>query len=662
MKLLRIFLALFLLALPAHATVTNSVSSTTIAGNASQTVFTFNFIGVTANDITVIFTDAAGNQTVVPQGQYTLSLNSALPGNIWGIGGSVTYPLVGSPIASGTTLTIARSVPNTQTVSSNQGQAFPTAVEAGMDLLAMQIQQFQATGKVLEASPADTCSSLGFLPQAIQRANQVIGFDGTGCNPVAVSTLPVGVVSSAMQPVVSAASLSAGRTAFGLGAMATEGIGAGLQDNGGGSARVNFTTASDSTGQTVDATYHLTQRFATGAITYTLPITSGLWNGYGFWITALTGQVTLSPNAADNFAGMGSGVALVILPGQNVFITTNGAGTWWAQNVQLIGSTTPLNLQISTSVASNKLTVAVKNLNGNDPSPTSPVLAGFRSQTATNGNTIIGTITAPLSFTVNAASSMGCTTTVVCRLWGELICQTESSGACTSILVGLSLQSSATNIYPLLENVLQTTGSGINGGTTINTIQTSVSALSNKAIRIAFYVEAVWTNSVGWAAPTVVQIFGPGIKKPGDVVQRVFSTNSTSSTSNTSFAAATNFNQAITPTSVANIIHVVALANFQTTANDGGYFQLSRGTPCSTLIGMQASVSGTASVIAVAPVEGFDYPATASSTTYALCAKSSVNGATAINNNAGNISSMTVEEIMGALEPANDNQPLRKVV
>jgi hypothetical protein len=322
--------------------VTNATSSVTIAGNASQTVFPFNFIAVAPNDIAVIYTDASGNQTTIPQGQYTLSLNAVLTGNIWGIGGSVTYPLVGSPIANNTSLTIARAVPYLQTVSSNQGQAFPTAVEAGMDLLAMQIQQIDALfGRGIAIPVSDSCGSLGALPSAAQRANQVLGFDSTGCNPVMVSTLPSGVVSSAMQPVVNAASLAAGRAAFGLGSMAVENVNGGtcggtaIQDDGAGFARVVLTTVPDASNQAVTCAFHMTQRAATGAITYTLARASTTYfNGFGFWVNALGsgGPVTITPNASDNFVGISSGTPIVLQPGTWAWLSTNAASSavWYA--------------------------------------------------------------------------------------------------------------------------------------------------------------------------------------------------------------------------------------------------------------------------------------------------------------------------------------------
>lgn len=200
-----------------RATVNAANISVTIGGNGSITSFTFPFIGVAPSDVTVVYTDANGNQTTLVQNtQYTITLNAPPVGSVWGIGGTVTYPLVGSPIASGTTLTIYRSLPLQQTVSSNQGQAFPLAVETGMDLLEMQVQQVNnLLGRALLQPITDTCT-LSPMPGQIQRANNVLGFDSTGCIPVALSTLPAAFVSAAMQPVVENPTLVGARAAMGI--------------------------------------------------------------------------------------------------------------------------------------------------------------------------------------------------------------------------------------------------------------------------------------------------------------------------------------------------------------------------------------------------------------------------------------------------------------
>lgn len=120
-------------------------SQITVAGNAAATSFSFPFIAGSEDYIVVTFTDTDGTQTVLDPASYTLSINAPATGALWGVGGTVTYPLVGSPIANGTSLTIARNLTLTQLVSiSNQGDFSPEVIEEALDILEMQIQQVSA--------------------------------------------------------------------------------------------------------------------------------------------------------------------------------------------------------------------------------------------------------------------------------------------------------------------------------------------------------------------------------------------------------------------------------------------------------------------------------------------------------------------------------------
>lgn len=131
-------------------TVSTTTNQQTFGGNGSTVVFTFSFIGVSAQYLSLIFTDADGAQTTVPPAQYLISINPVLPNEIWGAGGTVTYPLIGAPILAGTTLTLTRILPLTQEISiSNQGNFYPQTVETIDDLLEMQVQQVSArTGQI----------------------------------------------------------------------------------------------------------------------------------------------------------------------------------------------------------------------------------------------------------------------------------------------------------------------------------------------------------------------------------------------------------------------------------------------------------------------------------------------------------------------------------
>lgn len=126
-------------------TISTSASASTLGGNGVTTIFNFSFIAGSASNVQVIYTDANGNQTVLTPSQYTLVINSAPAGSLWGVGGTVTYPTSGPAIAAGTSLTIERIVPLTQLVTiSNQGDFYPQVVERALDILCLEIQQVSA--------------------------------------------------------------------------------------------------------------------------------------------------------------------------------------------------------------------------------------------------------------------------------------------------------------------------------------------------------------------------------------------------------------------------------------------------------------------------------------------------------------------------------------
>ena len=124
--------------------MTISVSSSQItvaATGASQ--YAFPFIGVATNDISVLYTAANGTVNTVPNTAYYVTLNAAVAGQIWGVGGYV-IPVTPSNYSSGS-LTIIRTLPFTQTAEiSNQGNQYPIVTERALDTLCMEIQQVAA--------------------------------------------------------------------------------------------------------------------------------------------------------------------------------------------------------------------------------------------------------------------------------------------------------------------------------------------------------------------------------------------------------------------------------------------------------------------------------------------------------------------------------------
>jgi hypothetical protein len=330
-------------------TVATTLNKITYAGTGGTTSFPFSYAfpgGVTTSqaalDLVVTFVSTAGVATVIAFGpntnQYQLTLNAAVSPNPTGVGGIVTYNPGGIPIAIGTTLTIQRILPEIQGTSyQNQGTLWQTVVEQSLDYLTMMVQQIQATfGNFIQAPQTDPVGLNYTVPTAAQRANLALIFDSSG-NVTAGASSSV-AVSAPMIPVVQAASLSVARTALGLGAMATEGIGGGLQDDGASNARVFFPVTALAVTTTITSAHFLNKIKTTGPITLNLNRANTYWTGFGFWVENLNpgGIITITVNAADQIETIGSGVSYLLNVGDSIYICTNAAssGTWFVELTQ----------------------------------------------------------------------------------------------------------------------------------------------------------------------------------------------------------------------------------------------------------------------------------------------------------------------------------------
>jgi hypothetical protein len=148
-------------------------------------------------------------------------------------------------------------------------------------------------------------------------------------------------------------------------------------------------------------------------------------------------------------------------------------------------------------------------------------------------------------------------------------------------------------------------------------------ALTSKALRILGYVEysaGLATAGTYASAPTTVQLFGPGVKKPGDTVQTVYGIT-TSNTITTTSGVATNMNvgAGIAPTSAINWVAVEIMFAWQTTANSVSTFIISRGTAPSS-VGVSLPTLGNSSVGfgSAGYMKAFDTATTATRSSYNL--------------------------------------------
>lgn len=315
----------------------------------------------------------------------------------------------------------------------------------------------------------------------------------------------------------------------------------------------------------------------------------------------------------------------------------------------------PVNLQINATVSANALTIAVKGNNGSDPSATNPVLIPFRHSTIANGSPVIRSLQAALSLTIASGSTLGTVNSQMAHLW---VIAFDNGG---TVALGVFNALSGVNVAPINEAALQTSASGTSGGNSAQTYYASTSAITAQPIRIIGYVEIQEVTAGTWATgPTYVQLFGPGIKKPGDVVQNVRTTTGTSTTGTTVIPVDNTIPQitegdeymttVIVPTSSANLLEIDSQALLSPSGTQQESAALFRDATSNALVAINTSGIATGSMIC--RLTHAVVAASVSSTTFRLRGGSS-STTTTFNGNGGtqifggvNNSFLQVKEIM----------------
>lgn len=262
------------------------------------------------------------------------------------------------------------------------------------------------------------------------------------------------------------------------------------------------------------------------------------------------------------------------------------------------GFTVATNLQIDATVNSNQLTIALKAATtGSDPNVANPIFVPFRDTTIANGDPVWRGITSAVSFTIGSGNTMGCLSGFMCRLWVVAI----DNGGTVDLCAFNTL--SGTNIAPINEAVLQSTAISTNGGNSPQAYYCNASAITARAIRILGYIDVQESVAGTWAAgPTYVQLFGPGIKKPGDIVQAVSATGASSGSS-----------AVITPSASADLVKVSFSAAFS--QNTTNFFNMTRNATAIYNTGLTNANPGVSTYIGNVTV--YDAPYSNSAVTYA---------------------------------------------
>lgn len=263
-----------------------------------------------------------------------------------------------------------------------------------------------------------------------------------------------------------------------------------------------------------------------------------------------------------------------------------------------------------------------------------PVYIPFRSATATDGSPYWRAIGAPVSKTVASGSTLGTANSVAFKLW---LVAFDDGGVvrlgivnCLSRSYGTSPTLNTVSISTLAAHGLRSSTSG--SGSSAQVIYTDSAAVSNKPFRVLGFLE--WSSGLATAgtwssAPTTVQIYGPDIALPGQVVQRQTSfAEAGSSTTSTSYNDITNTSLAITPTMTSNLIDVhyeyVAQQGVVSSANPIYSQQLLRGSTVLNFTSnniLRQEITSSAGGIGFrcgAALRYMDYPQATSATTYKL--------------------------------------------
>jgi hypothetical protein len=313
-----------------------------------------------------------------------------------------------------------------------------------------------------------------------------------------------------------------------------------------------------------------------------------------------------------------------------------------------------INGTLSVTIAgNNRMTIALKTRAGLDPTVADPVMILFPTTAVTGGFTII-TVSTAVSLVIWNGSTMGVTNATAFRIW---IVGFNDAG---TFRLGAINCSTATQIFSLFDGIRSSTAEGGTGtADSAGVIYTGV-AVTNQPMRVLGYAE--W-NSSGLAAAgtwtstnfTYVQLYGPGIPTPGQVIQTLQTTTSTPTTiTNTTTKTATANALTVTPTNAANLCRVVATSGTNKNNDGSGPHQNQIGRDSSSnLIGGQSGVYTDPTQINFyigTTLMGFDKPNKNTATVYTVYMWATTATSTFTYNSqaAGpGIACMQVEELMG---------------
>jgi hypothetical protein len=298
-------------------------------------------------------------------------------------------------------------------------------------------------------------------------------------------------------------------------------FGGGLESSGGSirrAALVNNQTGTSYTMLTGDRGKLVTFSNA-NAIAVTQPQANSTTFADGWFVDIENrgaGALTFTPSTST----VDGATSIVIPTGMGVRIFSDGTNYFTQRGLSLSSPLTLDNFSLSVSAAASALTIALKDRAGNDPTAGSPVSVAFRNASAATGDFSIVSAVSALSLVLSSGSTLGTANNTAFRAWVVLF----NDGG--TLRLGIVNCLTSTGIFPLDEAALKssTAEGGAGAADSAGVIYTGT-AVTSKAYRIMGYIQynsGLATAGTWSSGPDVIQLFGPGIKRPGDLVNYTY--------------------------------------------------------------------------------------------------------------------------------------------
>lgn len=170
-------------------TVSSTTNAVSFLGNGATTAFPFTFRVDAAADIEVTLLTVATSAETAPldPSVYSVTLDGVN-------GGTITYPLSGSPLASTHRINIRRVLDYTQTLDlTDQSAYFPTSLEAQLDRLTMMVQQIaEVNARTIQLPLGSTQDPEDYLAAILALSLSMplpLGSGGTGQSVASIAAL-----------------------------------------------------------------------------------------------------------------------------------------------------------------------------------------------------------------------------------------------------------------------------------------------------------------------------------------------------------------------------------------------------------------------------------------------------------------------------------------